>query len=66
MKVAVGQCIVCRRSSPRGLEPLIDSQGVLAVVHMYHRASTVIAAGFSIRLRGPNDPLTSGAWTTVK
>jgi hypothetical protein len=66
MTASVGQCIVCRRSSPRGLEPLIDSEGNLAVIHMYHRASTVIAAGFSIRLRPAGWPPTPGAWSPVQ
>lgn len=63
MTTAPDQCIVCRRRSPRGLEPrLTDSEGGKTSIHTYHHFSTIRAAGFSIDMLPLNDPVPPGAW----
>lgn len=64
MRTAPDQCIICRRRSPRGLEPrLTDSKGRKASIHTYHRFNTIYAAGFSIDILPLSDMGTPGTWT---
>ncbi len=61
------RCVVCGSRQPRGLDRLVDHGGTwVASVHSWHRVTTILDAGFSLRLRGQDEPKAPGTWEMVQ